>query len=32
MVTVERDGSRVLVIDGYPETISVQRLMRAFGR
>jgi hypothetical protein len=31
MVTVERDGSRVLVVEGYPEAISVQQLMRAFG-
>jgi hypothetical protein len=32
MVTIERDGSRVLVIEGYPEAISVQQLMRAFAR
>ena len=29
MVTVEREGSRVFVIDGYPEGISVERAMRA---
>jgi len=32
MVTVERDGSRVFVIEGYPEAISVERALRAIGR
>ena len=32
MVTVERDGSRVLVIEGYPEGISEQQALRALGR
>ena len=32
MVTVERVGSRVFVIEGYPEGIGVDRVMRAMGR
>ena len=32
MVTVERDGLRVLVIEGYPEGISEEQVLRALGR
>jgi len=32
MVTIEREGSRVFVIEGYPEAISAERALRAIGR
>jgi hypothetical protein len=32
MVTVERDGSRVFVLEGYPEELSADRIIAAIGR
>ncbi len=32
MVTLERDGSRVLVLEGYPEDLSAERVIGALGQ